>query len=179
MAPINDEELSLGTALVIGGCGFLGHHIARQLSKAPDVSRVFVFDVDTSKNRIPEAEYIAGSITSKREIDEVFQKTQPKVVFHTVFPGPFSKNSSLFHSVNVNWTENIIAAAQKHNCTKALVYTSSSSVIHDNRNDLIMANEDAPVIFLPEQAEFYSHTKAIAETLVLGANGHDIRTLAI
>ncbi|KAJ4286526.1 hypothetical protein N0V90_013226 [Kalmusia sp. IMI 367209] len=158
---MSDEELSLGTAL-------------RQTSPKSSV-----FDVDTSKNRIHGVECIAGSITSKGDVNEAFKSVQPKVVFHTVSPGPFSKNNRLFDSVNVDGTKNIIASAQKCDCTKALVYTSSSSVIHDNRSDLILATEDAPVIFMPEQTEYYSHTKAIAETLVLGANKQNIRTSAI
>ncbi|KAL1603530.1 hypothetical protein SLS60_005118 [Paraconiothyrium brasiliense] len=176
---MSDESVSLGTVLVFGGCGFLGHHIAKQLSIAPDVTKVFVFDVDTSKNRIPGVEYIASSITSKGDVDEAFRTVQPKVVFHTVSPGPFLKNNKLFYSVNVDGTKNILASAQKYECTKAPVYTSSSSVIHDNRSDLIMATEDAPVIYTPEQTEYYSHTKAVAETLVLSANGQNIRTAAI
>lgn len=176
---MSDERLALGTALVFGGSGFLGHHIAKQLWAAPDVTKVFVFDVDTSKNRIPGVEYIIGSITSKSQVDEAFKSIQPRVVFHTVSPGPFRKNNKLFYSVNVEGTKNIIAACQEHDCVKALVYTSSSSVIHDNRSDLVMATEDAPVIFMPEQTEYYSHTKAIAETLVLDANNQNIRTAAI
>lgn len=179
VTPMIDEESSVGTALVFGGCGFLGHHIAKQLTKAPDVTKVFVFDADTSKNRISGVEYISGSITSQDDVDAAFKNVQPKVIFHTVSPGPFLKDNKLFDSVNVGGTKNIIASAQKHSCTRALVYTSSSSVIHDNRSDLIRATEDAPVIFMPEQTEYYSHTKAVAETLVLGANGHDIRTAAI
>ncbi|KAF2444072.1 NAD(P)-binding protein [Karstenula rhodostoma CBS 690.94] len=176
---MSDENFLLGTALVFGGCGFLGHHIAKQLSMAPDVAKVIVFDVDTSKNRLPDVEYISGSITSKAEVDEAFKAVQPKVVFHTVSPGPFRNDNNLFHAVNVEGTKNIISCAQKYDCTKALVYTSSSSVIHDNRSDLIMATELPPVIFMPEQTEYYSHTKAIAETLTLGANRESIRTVAI
>lgn len=176
---MSDDRLSLGTALVFGGCGFLGHHIAKQLSTAPDVTKVVVFDLNTTKNKITGVEYIAGSITSKEDVERVFKIVQPKVVFHTVSPGPFLKNNNLFYSVNVDGTKAILESAQSSDCTKALVYTSSSSVIHDNRSDLIMATEDAQVIFLPDQTEYYSHTKAIAETLVLGANGQDIRTSAI
>ncbi|KAF1966799.1 NAD(P)-binding protein [Bimuria novae-zelandiae CBS 107.79] len=149
---MSEQDLWLGNALVFGGCGFLGHHIAKQLSTASDVAKVFVFDKKTSKNCISGVEYITGDITSKDDVDEAFKCVQPKVVFNTVFPNPFLNDNKVFHSVNVDGTKNIIAAARKNNCTMALVYTSSSSVIHDN---------------------------PIAETLTLDANGKDIRTAAI
>ncbi|KAH8722736.1 hydroxysteroid dehydrogenase [Phaeosphaeriaceae sp. PMI808] len=169
----------LGSVLVLGGCGFLGHHIAKQALFARDVSMVTVVDVDTSKNRIPGVEYITGSITSKDDLNLAFKTARPTVVFHTVSPGPFSKNNKVFQAVNVNGTKNVIDCVQSFECTKAFVYTSSSSVIHNNRSDLIMATEDAPLVFIPEQTEFYSHTKAIAESLVLAANRNGIRTAAI
>lgn len=176
---MGDERQTLGTVLIFGGCGFLGHHIAKQLSAAPDVTKVFVFDVDILKNRVHGVEYIFGDVTSEDDVDKAFKTIQPKVVFHTVSPNPFLKDDTLFYSVNVDGTKNIITSAQKYDCTKALVYTSSSSVTHDNRSDLIMGTEDAPVIFIPVQTEWYSHTKAIAETFVLRANEQSIRTAAI
>ena len=176
---MSDEDISLGTILIFGGCGFLGHHIARQLSIAQDVTSVHVFDIDTSKNRIPGVTYITGSITSAQDVSSAFLNVQPKVIFHTVSPGPFLHDNRLFHAVNVTGTANILVGTQKNTCVKALVYTSSSSVVHDNRTDMIMATGDWPVIVHPTQPEYYSHTKAFAEAMVLSANGPYLRTVAI
>lgn len=173
------ETPLLGSVLIFGGCGFLGHHIAKQAKSAPDVTQVTIFDLDTSKNRVPGVEYVNGSIVCKEDVEMVFEKVQPNVVFHTVSPDPFSKNHKLFQAVNVDGTCNVLACAQKNDNTKAFVYTSSSSVIHNNWTDLVMATEASPVIFAPEQKEFYSHTKAVAETRVLATNGDRIRTAAI
>jgi len=146
---------------------------------APDVIEVTVFDVNTLKNRISGVEYINGSITSKNDVELAFLTAEPTTVFHTVSPDPFSKSNQLFQAVNVDGTKIVLSCAQNCESTKALIYTSSSSVIHDNWSDLIQATEQAPVIFMPTQPEFYSHTKAIAETLVLKANRDRIRTAAI
>jgi sterol-4alpha-carboxylate 3-dehydrogenase (decarboxylating) len=169
----------LGSVLVLGGCGFLGHHIAKQALLASDVAKVTVLDVDTSKNRIDGVDYIKGSITSKEDVELAFNTAEPTVVFHTVSPDPFSKSNETLTFVNVEGTKIVLSCAQASQSTKALVYTSSSSVIHDNWSDLINATEDAPVIFYPQQPEWYSHTKALAETLVLGANGEKLRTVSI
>ncbi len=53
---------------------------------------------------------------------------------------------------------------------KAFVYTSSASVVHDGVHDLVHADEAYPVLRQPEQTDFYSHTKGLADTLVLAAN---------
>jgi sterol-4alpha-carboxylate 3-dehydrogenase (decarboxylating) len=169
----------LGSVLVLGGCGFLGHHIVKQALHATDVTKVTVFDIDTSRNRVPGVDYINGSITSTDDVELAFETAEPAIVFHTVSPDPFSKSNHLFEAVNVGGTKTVLSCAQNCKSTKALVYTSSSSIIHNNWSDLIQATEKAPVIFMPEQPEFYSHTKAVAETLVLKANRHRLRTAAI
>jgi sterol-4alpha-carboxylate 3-dehydrogenase (decarboxylating) len=50
------------------------------------------------------------------------------------------------------------------------VYTSSASVIHDSVSDLIEGDESLPLLYIPEQKEVYSHSKALADQLVLDSN---------
>ncbi len=52
------------------------------------------------------------------------------------------------------------------------MYTSSASVVHDSVSDLIEGHDDLPLLFLPEQKEIYSHTKALADKLVTDANSN-------
>jgi sterol-4alpha-carboxylate 3-dehydrogenase (decarboxylating) len=169
----------LGSVLVLGGCGFLGHHIVKQVMLASDVAKVTVLDIDTSKNRIDGVDYISGSITSNHDVELAFKTAEPTVVFHTASPDPLSTDNTLFSAVNIDGTKIVICYAQASQSTKALVYTSSSSVIHDNWSALVKATEEAPVIFHPQQPVWYSHTKAVAETLVLSANCEKLRTAAI
>lgn len=53
---------------------------------------------------------------------------------------------------------------------RVLVYTSSSSVVHNNLTDLVRVTEDMAKCYLPEHTEFYTYTKARAEDMVLEAN---------
>jgi sterol-4alpha-carboxylate 3-dehydrogenase (decarboxylating) len=55
--------------------------------------------------------------------------------------------------------------------TEAFVYTSSASVVHDAVSELIQGDESLPLVYLPAQKEIYSHTKALADQLVLDYNG--------
>lgn len=170
---------SLGSVLVLGGCGFLGHHIIRKLLAADDVSQITALDVDTDSRQVHGARYLVGSITSRSDVMNALQEAKPKVVFHTVSPQALG-SPKLFEQVNVEGTHNIINCIQECDFVKALVYTSSSSIMHDNRTDLAAATEDLPVLFHPQQPEIYSHTKAIAEEMVLKANNvGGVRTCAI
>ncbi|KAH6677734.1 hypothetical protein B0J14DRAFT_615806 [Halenospora varia] len=125
----------LQDALVIGGCGCLGHHIVKQL----------VADHDTS------------NITLRIQAN-----TRP-----------------LYHNVNITGTKNLISSITQVGTVKALVYTSSSSVIHDNATNILNATEDLPICFEPEQLEYHTHTKAVNKELVLNANGRSGLSTAV
>ena len=64
----------------------------------------------------------------------------------------------------------MLRAAEATASTKAFKFTSSASVIHDETRDLINADDATPHVLLPAQESVYSHSKAIAEQLVLEAN---------
>lgn len=53
---------------------------------------------------------------------------------------------------------------------KAFVYTSSASVVHDSVSDMTEGDDSLPLLYLPVQTEIYSHSKALADKLVLDAN---------
>ncbi|KAJ8061010.1 hypothetical protein OCU04_010088 [Sclerotinia nivalis] len=76
----------------------------------------------------------------------------------------------LYTDVNINGASILLSCIKEVGVTAALVYTSSSSVIHNNMTNLVRATEDHPLCFEPEQTEYYTHTKAVAEQLIVGAN---------
>ncbi|KAG0647993.1 Sterol-4-alpha-carboxylate 3-decarboxylating [Hyphodiscus hymeniophilus] len=172
MAPIPaSEKAPLGNVLVIGGCGFLGHHLVDLILESYKAS-VSVLDLYTTRNRRPDSDgvsYYNGDITDLSSILPVFEKTKPDVVIHTASPTAVDGAKALFKKVNVDGTKVVIEACQKSG-VKALVYTSSASIISDSVNDLINADERWPVIPASAQSEYYSLTKAEAEAFVLAAN---------
>ncbi|KAF2469383.1 sterol-4-alpha-carboxylate 3-dehydrogenase [Lindgomyces ingoldianus] len=164
------ETPVLGTALVIGGCGLLGHHIVKILIESKVTSKIVVLDVNTAVNLVDGVEYINGSITSSDQVTQVLKQHTPRVVFHTVSPNPLSENRKRFYEVNVGGTQNLLECIKNTTSVKALVYTSSSSVVHNSYTDLIKATEDMPLFFEPAQKVYYSHTKAVAEQMVINSN---------
>ncbi|MCJ1251381.1 erg26, C-3 sterol dehydrogenase [Trapelia coarctata] len=156
----------LGSVLVVGGCGFLGHHIVSQLLPSTQVS---VLDLRTTCNRFPGVEYYDADITSATAVSEVLRKARPQVIIHTASPVFGPGMASLYHKVNVEGTRNLLECAGQAG-VKAFVYTSSASVVHDAVSDLVDADETYPVLRTPQQTEIYSHTKGLADDLVLAAN---------
>jgi sterol-4alpha-carboxylate 3-dehydrogenase (decarboxylating) len=161
--------------LVLGGCGALGYHIIKQLLDTKKASDVTSLDIRTDVNRVPGAKYIKGSIALEEDVRLVLEIVKPKVIMHTVSPQLMGQKNTheLYENVNVGGTKILLDCIAETDYVKALVYTSSSSVIHNNITDLVEATEDGRLFYWPEQTEFYSHTKAMAEDLIQGANRHN------
>lgn len=162
MAP--EKRHNLGNVLITGGCGFLGHHIVRVLLRDWDTTSIAVVDLKCERNRRPESDgvqYHEADITDLSKVVDVFDRLRPDVVIHTASPPAQASTSSsdeLFRRVNIGGTQNIVDACRKTG-VKALVYTSSASVLSDNVNDLINADERWPVPRGKDQTEYYSETK--------------------
>lgn len=159
--------IDLGKVLVIGGNGFLGHHVVNQLLAGDrwSTTSVSVIDLRCANNRHPAASYHEADITDADKIKSILEDVKPDVVIHTASPAPQADGAvakDLFRRVNVDGTASIIAASQAAG-VKALVYTSSASIISDNSSDLINADERWPVIRGEQQSEYYSETKVRAQ----------------
>ena len=156
-----EKRGDLGKVVVIGGNGFLGHHIVNQAISSWNTTSVTSIDLRCVRNVNNEAEYHECDITDKQRLAELIQKIKPDVVIHTASPaisGDFKVANELFRKVNVDGTQSVIEACQSAG-VKALVYTSSASVISDNENSLFNADENWPVIRGAQQNEYYSETK--------------------
>lgn len=155
----------LGKVLVIGGCGFLGHHVVNLLLRDWKCT-VSVVDLKCQRNRRPDSDgvqYVEADITDADGLVKTLGKLKPDIVIHTASPpaqGLGAVANDIFKKVNVEGTRAVIAACQQ-NGVKVLVYTSSASVMSNNRDDLINATEEYPVIRGKMQTEYYSETKVL------------------
>ena len=155
-----EKKVSLGKVLVIGGNGFLGHHIVSKLLQEWD-AQVMAADLRCSRNRFDGASYHEVNIIDAEALLSLFQTLKPDLVIHTASPtaqGDDAVARDLFKTVNVGGTTNVIAACQKAG-VKALVYTSSESVVSDSKTDLRNADERWPVLRGDEQPDYYAETK--------------------
>lgn len=114
--------------------------------------------------------YYEGDIASADDVTRVMRKAEPRVIFHIACPDSMVIAPKLFEKVIVDGARNLLSAAAELGTVRALVYTSTSSVIHDNVSDLIDADEILPILQPPAQKRVYTLTKARAEEEILAAN---------
>jgi sterol-4alpha-carboxylate 3-dehydrogenase (decarboxylating) len=166
-----DTKLGNHTILAIGGAGFLGRHLIEDLiDRGAQPGRIHILDAKIAGHQVLDIRYHCADIASLQEVKEVLQLVTPSVVFHMVSPYPFETDRATLERVNVQGARNVIEGCQSVGSVAAFVHTSSSSVIHDHHHALRNADERFPVLYSPQQRNYYAHTKAVAETIVLSAN---------
>lgn len=160
--------------LLTGAAGFLGGHICRQLLERGDSVRAFVLEGDPAARYIPDGvERFFGNLCSEEDCMRFFD-AEPGVetiCIHcasmvTVNP----EYSEKLMAVNVDGTDNIIAAMKAHPTCAKLVYVSSTGAIPE----LPKGQKIREVRhFYPYDDQkvvgWYSRTKAIATQHVLDA----------
>ena len=117
-------EQSLGTVLVIGGCGCVGFHVVKALLQDSSCSSVHVFSRNPNLNLLDNVQYYAGSLTSVEDIRTILQKIQPKVIFHVASPisSGNNANNKLFYNTNVLGTKHLLDCARNTPTVKAVVH---------------------------------------------------------
>jgi nucleoside-diphosphate-sugar epimerase len=159
-------------ALVTGGGGFLGSAIVRRLCGRG--GRVYSF----SRRRYPELD-VLGVTQHQGDIADPIAVSRAAagcdLVFHVAAKAGVGGRYRDYYRANVLGTENVLAACRHHGITR-LVYTSSPSVVFTGR-DMAGVNETVPHPSHYDAA--YPQTKAIAERMVLNANGATLATVAL
>ena len=161
---------SLSPVLVTGGCGFVAFHIITHILSADPSCEIHVIDIDTTHNRVHGVTYHTIDLSSASDVSTIIHTVRPLTIFHTASPDSMIVVPSRFETVIVSGTRNLLAAAAQVGSVKALIYTSTSSVVHDNLTDLVDADETLPVLRPPVQQRVYTLAKATAEEEILAAN---------
>ncbi len=160
------------TALVTGGGGFLGHAICKLLRTRGLAVRSFSRQAYSELDDLG-VDCICGNLADKDAISSACNGCD--VVFHVAAKAGVWGKYEDYYVPNVVGTANIISACRAHSVPR-LVYTSSPSVVFNNK-PIEGQNESLP--YADKKRSNYSQTKAIAEKLVLTANGPALKTIAI
>ncbi|ODV76668.1 sterol-4-alpha-carboxylate 3-dehydrogenase, decarboxylating [Suhomyces tanzawaensis NRRL Y-17324] len=164
----------IDSVLLIGGAGFLGHHLIQQFyDRCPGI-KIHVFDIRPLSDKkasyftFPsnEIKLFVGDLTSPEDISKAILESKCDVIVHSASPIPDVGTPELFEKVNVQGTKNIIDVSKKLR-VKALIFTSSAGVVF-NGADIYNVDEEWP--YAEVHMDKYNETKAIAERLVKDSN---------
>ncbi len=159
-------------ALVTGGGGFLGEAIVRRLLERGMAVRSF------SRGAYPELEAVGvecfrGDLADAASVGAAAKGCD--VVFHVGAKAGVWGSYSEYFDANVRGTGNVLAACAVHG-VRRLIYTSSPSVVHGG--EAIEGGDES--LLYPDHFEApYPETKAMAEQMVLAANGSELMTVAL
>lgn len=105
---------------------------------------------------------------------EVFSTFQPEIVISVAGWGMSGADmlSPLCYTINVQGTENILTACKVAG-VQFFIYTSTYNVIFGGE-EILGSNEDTPYFPLDQHTDEYSKSKALAEQMVLQANGQTV-----
>ena len=141
--------------LVVGGAGYIGSHVVKELMKAGH--KVTVFDNLSSgllQNHFPENDFIAGDILHLETLDAAFSRGFDAFIHLAAFkaagesmivPEKYSVN-------NITGTLNLMNTAVKHGCLH-MVFSSSAAVFGEPQ--YLPINEDHP----KNPENYYGFTK--------------------
>jgi sterol-4alpha-carboxylate 3-dehydrogenase (decarboxylating) len=141
---VDQPPTSIPSILIIGANGFLGRTIPPLIASRHPGCKISLLDIAPESN-LHSYPYYRGDITDLSSLIDIFNTIKPAAVIHSAsppIPTVGKGDEKLFFSVNVEGTRNIIKACQETG-VKALVYTSSASVIYNGGN-LVNANETTP-----------------------------------
>lgn len=180
------ETFKERTVLVTGGAGSIGSEIVNQISKFNPHRIVIVDQAETPLNSIqlkmaaafPQitCEYELVDVTNSNEIQSVFEKHKPEIVFHAAAYKhvPVLENNFMQAiKVNVFGTKNVLDAALKYG-SKRFVFVSTDKAV--NPTNIMGASKRLAEILV--QSAYYKQKSAEKLQIiitrfgnVLGSNG--------
>jgi 2-alkyl-3-oxoalkanoate reductase len=158
--------------LVIGGGGFLGQYIVEQLLERGDSVSSLARN-DYPHLRKMGVRVLRGDLEDEQAVSKACAGME--VVFLVAANDSMWGPWKAFYGPNVLGARHVIKACKTHKVPK-LIYTSTPSTVFANK-PLEGCDESLPYPQKPES--HYTKSKAMAEQLVLAANGEDLLTCAL
>ena len=115
--------------LVIGGAGYIGSHVVKEMMKAGHKGTGFAhLSSGLRCNLFPENNFIYGNILIERDLDQAFSQGFDAFVHLAAFKaaGESMVAPEKYSINNITGTLNIMNAAVKHNC-KIMIFSSSAA----------------------------------------------------
>jgi UDP-glucose 4-epimerase len=154
------------TALVTGGAGYLGSHLAKALKKAGYTT--ICFDIKSPRNMVYWNDAFIGDVRVST-LERPFEQYKIDVVFHLagrIEVGESVEQPELFWSVNVGGTCNLLYTMRKFDVSN-IVYSSTAGVY---RSQFTSLSEKAEI----DNNNPYANSKYAAECAIRDAKVNHI-----
>ena len=159
---------------VTGGSGFLGRHlVTRLVADGHTVLALARSDASAEAVRRAGATVVRGGLSETPSCAEQVRGTD--VVVHAAADTRQWGRPGAFQAANVDGTRAVLELAVAAGAQR-FVHVSTEAVLAGGR-PLRYADESAP--YPSRHAGEYARTKAVAEQLVLAADGHELRTVSV
>ena len=148
--------------LVIGGAGYIGGHVVKELIKNGHKVSVFDnFQTGLRQNLFPENEFIYGSILNPSDLDAAFEKGFDAFIHMAALKaaGESMLKPEEYSVHNLTGSINILNSALKYNC-KMMVFSSTAAIFGEPK--YLPIDEDHP----KNPENFYGFTKLELEKIL-------------
>lgn len=157
--------------LVTGATGLIGFNIALQLKERGDSVRILARSPEKARALFGDSVEVArGDITLPESLGPAVRDCE--MVFHAAgFPEQWMKDPSIFQTVNVTGTRNVLEACAAAG-VRRIVYTSTIDVFAGKAGEVY----DESVLDPEPKATYYERSKQDADRVAAGfaAKGQDI-----
>lgn len=162
----------MSSILVTGGSGFVGGALCRRLIERGYRVRSLQRSDSPALTEIG-VECVRGDISDLAAVRAAAKDCE--IIFHVAAKAGVWGPAAEYHRANVTGTENVLQACREFGIRK-LIYTSSPSVVYHGVDE---GGIDEATPYPDKYLTDYPRTKAIAERMVLAANGPQLATVAL
>ncbi|MCA9261172.1 MAG: NAD-dependent epimerase/dehydratase family protein, partial [Planctomycetales bacterium] len=162
--------------LVTGGGGFLGRYIVEQFVARGEQVRTFSRRAYRELEELG-VEQIRGDLKNSVQVRKACASVD--CVVHAAAQPGIAMRPNGYYAANLEGTQHVIDACLAEQVER-LVYTSSPSVTFAGRDQCgVDESEPLALEWLQTHRAYYSHSKALAERLVLTVDQNRLRTCAL
>ncbi|TPX49735.1 UDP-glucose 4-epimerase [Synchytrium endobioticum] len=164
--------------LIAGGCGYIGSHVVREISKLKDYPVVLLDNLSKGHHEsVPAGIPLEkGDIRDSAFLKDVFTRHRPDVVMHlcaSIEAGESVKEPLSFWDNNVYGTQKLLEAMRDHGC-KYFVFSSTAALF--GLPAKVPINADDPIAPINP----YGDTKFAVEMMLKACDtAHDIKSVCL
>ena len=161
--------------LVIGGSGFIGSHLVRELVRKQERVRVFDRDPFPKEMELQPDEMVRGDILAPDDL--VAAMDGCATVYHLAgTPHLWSRDVTVFDRLNRQGTENVLDAVRKTRIER-LIFTSTESILAPTRGNEPVTEDAHPR--LEDMLGPYCRSKFLAEQAVFKAAAEGVHAIVV